>query len=113
MNNTTVYHNFRDVSVIDVSYIKPFDWEHINLSYCRRWMNKNWTLSIFASAVYIILIFLGQNWMKHRPAFKLRKLLVLWNISLAMFSIFGFIRTVPELVHINGTFGFHFSICIR
>jgi len=113
MDNTTIHQDFREVFITDVNYIHPFEWEHINLTKCRRWMADNWTLSVFASAVYIILIFAGQSWMKNRPAFQLRKLLVAWNIGLAIFSIIGFIRTVPELVHINGNFGFHFSICIR
>jgi hypothetical protein len=110
MYNSTVI----DVVVEDqVSYLRTYDWEYINLAKCRRWMERNWMLSVYASVVYVCLIFLLQHWMKDRPAFKLRKALVVWNIMLAAFSIFGFLRTVPELMYINSFYGFHLSICAR
>jgi hypothetical protein len=39
--------------------------------------------------VYVIAIFYGKHWMKNRPAFDLRKELISWNITLAVFSIIG------------------------
>jgi len=118
--DTVLYHHdyeynstVIDVDIVEVSYISLYDWEYINLAKCRRWMERNWTLSIWASLGYIVLIFLGQEWMRNREPFKLRKVLVAWNLMLAAFSIFGFLRTVPELMYINTTHGVHFSICER
>jgi len=110
MYNSTVV----DVVVQDhVSYLTIYDWEHINLAKCRRWMERNWTLSVYASLAYICLIFVGQVWMRNREPFQLRKLLLVWNIALAAFSIFGFLRTVPELLYITQVYGYHNSICSR
>lgn len=49
--------------------------------------------------------------MSNRPALKLKKLLILWNMSLALFSIVGTLRTLPELLHVLGRFGFYHSVC--
>lgn len=49
--------------------------------------------------------------MTHRPAFKLKKALTIWNISLALFSIIGTLRTLPELLHVLHRFGFYHSVC--
>lgn len=49
--------------------------------------------------------------MSNRPAFKLKRLLTLWNISLALFSIVGSFRTLPELLHVLRRFGFYHSVC--
>jgi len=106
--NSTV----KDVIVEEqVSYLTTYNWEYINLSKCRRWMERNWMVSVYASVAYICVIFLLQAWMKNRPAYKLRKPLVVWNIMLAVFSIFGFLRTAPEIIYINMEYGFHLIIC--
>jgi hypothetical protein len=110
MYNSTVV----DVRVdFEVPYLTIYKWEYINLAQTRRWMERNWTLSVYASFAYICLIFVGQVWMRNREPFKLRKPLVAWNIALAVFSIFGFLRTVPELLHITQEYGYHSSICTR
>lgn len=49
--------------------------------------------------------------MSNRPAFRLKKILTIWNISLALFSIIGTLRTLPELLHVLGRFGFYHSVC--
>lgn len=49
--------------------------------------------------------------MSNRPAYKLKRLLTLWNLSLAIFSIVGTLRTLPELLHVLGRFGFYHSTC--
>lgn len=62
---------------------------------------------------YIILIFAGRYFMSSRPKFELRGMLALWNTSLAVFSIFGFLRMGSELYHVLRHYGFQHSICIR
>ncbi|RWS05162.1 elongation of very long chain fatty acids protein 6-like protein, partial [Dinothrombium tinctorium] len=49
--------------------------------------------------------------MKNRRAFKLRKLLVAWNVLLALFSVFGACRTLPEMYHVLKHHGFDHSVC--
>jgi len=94
-------------------YLEPFEFENLNLSYCRRWMGQNWTLSVYASAIYILLIFTGRHWMKSRSPFSLRRRLFLWNLILALFSIFGFLRTFPEINYVLKTTGFYRTVCER
>lgn len=104
---------FVEVPTTD-TYLQPFEFEqHLNLSYCRRWMGQNWTLSVYASVLYILLIFSGRHWMKSRTAFSLRRRLFLWNLTLAIFSIFGFLRTFPEILYVLRTTGFFRSVCER
>ena len=74
-----------------------------------RWMRDNWTLSLYANAVYVALVFLGRRWMRDRAPFSLRRwmrdrapfslrrTLTLWNTGLATFSILGFVRFFPDL----------------
>ena len=62
------------------------------------WMSKWWYISFAVSAVYLLLIFAGRRWMRDRKPFDLRKLLVLWNTGLAVFSLFGAWALTPSLV---------------
>eukprot|EP00116_Pleurobrachia_bachei_P003787 sb/3464049/ len=60
-----------------------------DFDYLLMWMKNNWTLSVYISLVYVILIFWGQSCMKTRTAFNLRPQLFLWSLGLAVFSIWG------------------------
>lgn len=79
--------------------------------YTKEWMIRYWHTSFYAVGLYMIVIFGGQTYMSGRPPFKLRKLLILWNVSLALFSIVGTFRTLPELLHVLKRFGFYHSVC--
>ncbi len=76
-----------------------------------KWMTKNWCLSIYFAAVYVLVIFIGKHYMKSRPRFNLRPALVLWNTTLAIFSILGAAYSVPEAVFVVQNHGWAFSIC--
>ncbi|XP_034537609.1 elongation of very long chain fatty acids protein 6-like [Notolabrus celidotus] len=75
------------------------------------WMQENWSISFTFSALYAALVFGGQHFMKSRPKMNLRGLLVLWSLSLAIFSIIGAVRTGSYMFHILSRSGFRFSIC--
>lgn len=49
--------------------------------------------------------------MEKRPRFDLRPALALWSAILGIFSIFGAIRTIPELTYVMYNYGFEFSVC--
>ena len=49
--------------------------------------------------------------MRSRAPFKLRGLLFFWNFGLALFSIVGITRFLPEFVHVWKNFGLHWTIC--
>jgi len=78
-------------------YLHIFEFEKYDHTKWHDWMYRNWNISIYASAIYVILIFLGQHLMKNREPYELRKALLGWNVSLALFSAVGFLRSFPEL----------------
>ncbi|XP_067876421.1 very long chain fatty acid elongase 6-like [Heterodontus francisci] len=75
------------------------------------WMQENWSKSFLFSAVYAALIFAGQYYMRERRKFELRKPLVLWSLTLALFSILGAFRTGWYMWHVLYTSGFKQSVC--
>ncbi|CAG2103209.1 unnamed protein product [Medioppia subpectinata] len=77
----------------------------------RLWIGENWHFTIWVSIVYMVVIFLGAQYMKTRPAFNLRRALAIWSASLAVFSIIGTIRCVPEFIDILYNRGFLESFC--
>lgn len=96
------------------TYLTAYSWEHMELTKWRLWMGENWSISLYASIAYVILIFAGQRFMRDRPAFQLRGVLTLWNIGLALFSMIAFVRVLPELVHVlSRPNGFFNSVCER
>lgn len=77
------------------------------------WMNKWWWLSIVYSVIYVILIYYGRSLMESRERFVLRGPLILWNLGLAIFSIFGMARCLPEMIYSLSTVGLKYTICDR
>jgi elongation of very long chain fatty acids protein 6 len=77
----------------------------------RQWMSDNWYLSIVYSLFYVIIIFGGQQYMKNRQKYDLRKALVAWNLSLAVFSVLGAIRMWPEFIYGLTNHGVQYTAC--
>lgn len=75
------------------------------------WSNEIKSSSLLCSFIYVVLVFTGQWLMKNRQAFSLRMPLIMWNLGLAVFSIVGAIRTIPELVDSVLFHGVVHSIC--
>lgn len=82
-----------------------------NETISKEYMEKHWTDSIVYSLLYVLVIFSGQEYMKHRPRYDLRRALIMWSTSLAIFSIIGTLRTLPELVFSVTTRGIQNSVC--
>ena len=83
-----------------------FDWTKV-----RPWLTDYGYISICVSAVYLVLVFLGSGWMETRPAFHLRRPLVMWNTGLAVFSMLGFLTVFPPLAENVSERGFVSSVC--
>ncbi|CAB1416016.1 unnamed protein product [Pleuronectes platessa] len=75
------------------------------------WMKDNWNKSFAFCALYAALVLAGKNYMRPRPRLSLRRPLVLWSLSLALFSIIGAVRTGSYMLHILSSGGFRSSIC--
>jgi len=99
----------------DPSYLEVYQFERdFHFDEWRGWLGEHWMLSVYASLIYVSLIFTGRRWMRERKPYELRKPLFLWNVFLATFSVYGFFRVVPEILHIlKLPGGFHTSVCFR
>lgn len=75
------------------------------------WMTVHWTDSLVYAVVYVVLVVGGVKYMMKREKCDLRKPLICWSSLLAMFSILGMMRTVPELYHGWTQHGFTHTIC--
>nr|XP_040578120.1 elongation of very long chain fatty acids protein 6-like isoform X1 [Lepeophtheirus salmonis] len=101
--------------VPNYSYIFHFEqeFEHSDV---KDWMEQNWSrVCLLASSVYMIIIFGGQYIMSARERFEMQNVLTFWNIFLALFSLMGFSRTLPELFHVlfsSRGDGLYHSLCI-
>ncbi|EFN75445.1 elongation of very long chain fatty acids protein 6 [Harpegnathos saltator] len=102
--------DYMEVTLPNYSYIFNFE-ETFSHYETKVWMMNNWTNCFYYCGLYMILIFGGQHYMASRPRFELRGILCLWNTLLATFSIIGFTRTAPELIHALRHHGLHHSIC--
>jgi elongation of very long chain fatty acids protein 6 len=77
----------------------------------RNWMNQNWSNSIIYAFIYVLIIFGGRAYMANKDRFELRGILAAWNIMLAVFSIVGTFRLLPEMYYVLSNHGFEYSIC--
>jgi len=93
------------------SYVFKFE-EDFDTYEQRQWMKENWTSAFYYIGVYMLFIYGGQLYMQSRPRFELRAPLFLWNVFLAVFSIWGTYRSLPELLYVLGNYGFHYSVCV-
>ena len=98
----------KDVSIHNYSYAFPF--ERVDPK-AWRYVQQHWTDSILYSTIYVVAIFGGQAVMRHRARFDLRPALAVWSGLLALFSLFGAVRTIPELVTAVGHYGLKYSVC--
>lgn len=89
----------------------PFE-EEFEVKDYTGWMKVNWWHSIVWTSTYVAAIHLVQHWMRCREKYDLRRVLVMWNIFLAVFSTLGALRTVPEMIHLLYNYGLGFTVCI-
>ncbi|XP_047487575.1 elongation of very long chain fatty acids protein 6-like isoform X4 [Penaeus chinensis] len=99
------------VTMPNYSYVFKFE-EDFDTLEKRRWMRENWMMCFYYIGAYMIVIYGGQLYMQTRPRFELRIPLFMWNVFLAVFSIWGAYRSAPELLYVLNNHGFHYSVCI-
>ncbi|EHH64975.1 very long chain fatty acid elongase 3 [Macaca fascicularis] len=58
----------------------------------RPFFEEYWATSFPIALIYLLLIPVGQNYMKERKGFNLQGPLILWSFCLAIFSILGAVR---------------------
>lgn len=72
---------------------------------------KYWTIVYPVILLYLLFIYFAREWMKSRPKFTLRRTLITWNSILALFSLWGAARSLPELYSTLCEKGIHGAIC--
>ncbi|XP_019491813.1 PREDICTED: elongation of very long chain fatty acids protein 3 isoform X1 [Hipposideros armiger] len=73
--------------------LQPYNFELLQgLHDIRPFMKEYWTTSFHIALIYLLLIFVGHNYMKARKGFNLKGPLILWSFCLAIFSILGAVR---------------------
>merc|ERR1712080_512037 len=104
-------HNHSHSSHYQYTHVFPFE-DRFDQRVAQGWVQEHWvsvcTLTVF---LYVLLVFSGQAWMSSRPAYQLRNLLAAWSAFLAIFSIIGFVRVLPEFLHTLVYGGLYKSIC--
>lgn len=69
------------------------------------WMHDRWHWSFYFSAIYLILVWSGERYMKNRKPFDLRVALCMWSTMLGTFSIFAIYRVsfrAPQIIYLGG-----------
>lgn len=92
------------------SYVFHFEEEFDNVK-IKPYIEEYWKMVVFTSiAAYLAMIVFMQWYMRSRPRYEVRSLLVVWNVALASFSIIGAARTLPEFV-LSLQHGIYYSVC--
>ena len=78
------------------------------------WLVSYWpTVPLCLSALYLLLVYLLEWWMRKRDPIKPKTLLIVWNTSLAVFSVVGFAQFAPSgLLNELAKGGFIHSVCL-
>jgi hypothetical protein len=97
------------------SYMDLWDWEkNLKFHEWRVWIGTHWRHPVHICFLYVMAIFLGQIWMKRKQPYKLNRLMIIWNVILAVFSLLGFLRSMPEVLHLlDRPNGFYRIVCSR
>ena len=116
MINTTEFPVRSDLTTIfDYDYWMTTDIERgFNYYDKRKWLKSTFpVIPVIVNVLYVVTVFGLRKFMTSREAFSLKPLLLVWNVSLAFFSILGSFRTIG----FNASFlyhrGFHSSVCVE
>ncbi|XP_054159943.1 elongation of very long chain fatty acids protein 6-like [Oppia nitens] len=83
-----------------------------NRDYHRQWMYENWSIALYVCTAYVVGVLFGQHIMSmSAKKYSLRVPLFAWNAILAIFSILGTIRCLPEFVSVIWNSGLESSYC--
>merc|ERR1711962_1376212 len=110
METSSSQHNHSH-SHYQYAHVFPFE-DRFDQRVAQGWVQEHWvSVCTWTGFIYVLLVFSGQAWMSSRPAYQLRNLLAAWSAFLAIFSIIGFLRVLPEFLHTLTYGGLYKSIC--
>lgn len=70
-----------------------------------------WTAFIPVSFLYLVFVYLGNQYMKNKTPFNLRTSLMLWSGLLSIFSLLGALNVIPEAFQTFQRSGFVGLVC--
>lgn len=77
----------------------------------QEWLANHMHVPMLLCLLYVVVVFGIQAWLRQRAAFDLKYPLALWSFSLAAFSAWGSLRTVPALFGVVRSRGAAHAIC--
>ena len=100
-------------SLYNISYdwVMPFERNFVARPWVT-WFAEHWGHVFWMVGLYMVVIFGIQAWMETRPRFDLRYQLFVWNVCLAIFSLWGAVRSIEELYYVLKYFGLYPSYCL-
>ena len=114
MADASVIEEILDPRHIPAWYaVEPFEFERsLDRRWVHHWTKENWTMTFYCVGIYLFLVAGLRRWIQHNERYELKGLLVVWNLGLAIFSIFASVRLIPEFVRmLSDSDGFHKSVC--
>ena len=76
-----------------------------------KWFEKNWTISVYFAVIYLVLVYVGTQFMKNKQSYSLKRPLFLWNVGLAVFSLYGTSVVIPSMYNVYLEKGFVGTVC--
>ena len=101
------------MKITTLEYPYVFDFEK-SYSYTdtKKWLTNNLVYFYSSSIVYFIVIISARVYMLNKPKYNLKLPFAIWCGLNALFSAFGFIRTVPELFFALRYRSLYYSVCL-
>ena len=95
-----------------VTEIEDWLFSKYGIAYMQEQMLNKRHYSVYVSMIYMILIPVLKYWIRIRgQPYNLRMFLAIWNSIMAVFSIVGVFRCLPEFYQILSSKGFTSSFC--
>ena len=82
-----------------------------NNKLARKWLGDTFYICVAFGLIYVAAIFFGRKLMRERTPFNFKRALFLWNVGLAVFSVYGTVALLPQLVHGLAKHGFNHTTC--
>lgn len=73
--------------------------------------DNKYVIPVLSVILYVLFCYFGQKFMKNRKPFDLKYPLAAWNLFLAIFSAWGALRTVPQMLHMLAHQDFEHTVC--
>jgi elongation of very long chain fatty acids protein 6 len=78
---------------------------------CVLWFERHWWFFTLSAVLYLPCVYIGKNYMEHRPPYNVNIHLKVWNFLMCIFSLAGTIYTIPVCVFSWYSYGWQSFIC--